>query len=66
LINVRKCKGVYKMITRIEEFCRGRYTFLPIDQVQAKIDLLEDLDEDMLQSMSYEVEKEDGTLLDEP
>jgi hypothetical protein len=66
LINVRKCKGVYKMITRIEEFCRGRFAFLPIDQVQVKIDQLEDLDEDKLIAMSYEVEKEDGTLLDEP
>jgi hypothetical protein len=64
LINVRKCKGVYKMITRIEEFCRGRYSYLPIDQVQAKIDQLEDLDEDALIAMSNEAEKDDGTLLD--
>lgn len=66
LINVRKCKGVYKMITRIEEFSRGRFLFLPIDQVQAKIEQLEDLDEDKLIALSYEVEKDDGTLLDEP
>jgi hypothetical protein len=66
LINVRKCKGVYRMITKIEEFCRGRFMFLPIDQVQTKIDQLEDMDEDKLIAMSYEVEKEDGTVLDEP
>jgi hypothetical protein len=62
LINVRKCKGVYKMITRIEEFCRGKFAFLPIYQVQAKIDQLEDIDEDKLLEMSYKIEKEDGTL----
>jgi hypothetical protein len=66
LINVRKCKGVYKLITRIEEFCRGRFAYLPIDQIQTKIDQLEDLDEEILLAMSNEVEKEDGTLLDEP
>jgi hypothetical protein len=63
LINVRKCKGVYKMITRIEEFSRGKFTFLPIYQVQEKIGELEDLDEDTLMAKSFEVEKEDGTLL---
>jgi hypothetical protein len=65
LINVRKCKGVYKMITRIEECGRGRFAFLPIEQVQTKIDQLEDLDEERLIAMSYEIEREDGTLLDE-
>jgi hypothetical protein len=53
------------MITRIEEFCRGRFAFLSIDQIQAKIDQLEDLDEDTLIAMSFEIEKDDGTLLDE-
>jgi hypothetical protein len=65
LINVRKCKGVYKMIARIEEFCRDKYCFLPIDQVQAKIDALQDYDEDTLMAMSFEIEKEDGTILNE-
>jgi hypothetical protein len=65
LINVRKCKGVYKMIAKIEEFCRDKYCFFPIDQVQAKIDALQDYDDDALMAMSFEVEKEDGTILNE-
>lgn len=65
LINVRKCKGVYKMIARIEEFCRDKYYFLPIDQVQAKIDALDDMDEDTLLAKSLEVEKEDGSIADD-
>ena len=58
LINVRKCKGVYKMISKIEEFVRSRYNFLAIDQVQVKIDELKSYEEDMLIAMSYEVEKD--------
>lgn len=61
LINVRKCKGVYKMISKIEEFTRSRYNFLPIDQVQVKIDDLKSYEEDMLISMSFEVEKDGAT-----
>ena len=61
LINVRKCKGVYKMISKIEEFLRSRYNFLAIDQVQLKIDELKSYEEDVLISMSYEVEKEGAT-----
>jgi hypothetical protein len=66
LINVRKCKGICKIITRIEEFCRARFAYLAIDQVQAKIDQLEDIDEETLIAMSVAVEKDDGTLLDTP
>lgn len=61
LINVRKCKGVYKMISKIEEFTRARYNFLPIDQVQVKIDDLKSYEEDFLISMSFEVERDGAT-----
>lgn len=69
LINVRKCKGVYKMISKIEEFMRTKYNLLPIDQVQAKIDELKDYEEDTLISMSWEIEPDGATpdtLLDIP
>jgi hypothetical protein len=65
LINVRKCRGVYKMIANIEEFCRDKYYFLPIDQVQAKIDALVDMEEDTLLAKSLEIEKEDGSIPDD-
>jgi hypothetical protein len=50
------------MIARIEEFCRDKYYFLPIDHVQAKID---DMDEDTLLAKSLKVEKEDGSIRDD-
>ena len=49
------------MISKIEEFTRSRYNFLPIDQVQVKIDDLKSYEEDMLISMSFEVEKDGAT-----
>ena len=58
LINIRKFKGVYKMIAKIEEFMRDKYCIYAIDQVQAKIDQFEDQDEDVLYEMSNDVEKE--------
>jgi hypothetical protein len=66
LINVRKCKGVFKMISKIEEFMQHRYNFLPIDQVQTKIDELPEWDVELLLSLSYEVETESGSLFDSP
>jgi hypothetical protein len=66
LINVRKTRGVYKMIAKIEEFAGTKYAYRPIDQVQQKIDDLGDFDEDDLMKWSMEIEKDDGTLLDVP
>jgi hypothetical protein len=53
------------MISKIEEFMRGKFHFLMIDQVQTKIDQFVDQDEDNLMAMSLEIEREDGTFLDE-
>ena len=64
LINVRKVKGVYKMINNIEEFMRKKYSFIPIDQVQKKIEELPDIDDDQLYEASCEIEKEGATLAD--
>ena len=61
LINVRKFKGVYKMIHKIEEFMRDKFYFLSIDQVQSKIDQFIDYDIDSLNEMSYEIEKDGAT-----
>ncbi|OHT11048.1 RasGEF domain containing protein [Tritrichomonas foetus] len=61
LINVRKCKGVYKMISKIEVFMRDKFCFLPIDQVQSKIDQFEDFDAETLNEMSFDIEKEGAT-----
>ncbi|KAH0791293.1 RasGEF domain containing protein [Histomonas meleagridis] len=58
LINIRKFKGVYKMIAKIEEFMRDKYCIYAIDQVQAEIDKFEEQDEDVLYEMSNDVEKE--------
>ena len=59
LMNIRKVKKVYQMISKIEAFSAIRYPFLPIDQVQTKLDNLdkiENLDEDRLVDLSISCE----------
>jgi hypothetical protein len=51
LINVKKVKGVYKLINFFEEFFKHKYCFYPIDQVLAKIDALPNYDEHTLSAM---------------
>lgn len=57
LINVLKCKRVYKCIMDLEVFMREKYCFLSIDQVQAKIDQFQDYDNDFLFDLAASVEK---------
>ena len=63
LINCRKMKGLYSYISKIEEFKRSMYCFLPIDQVQDKISKLTLYDEEKLYEMSCNVEKDQATSL---
>lgn len=58
LINVLKCKRVYKCIVDLEVFMREKYCFLSIDQVQAKIDQFQDYDENLLFDLAASVEKQ--------
>ena len=58
LMNIRKVKKVYQMISRIEQFAKHKYMFLPIDQVQEKIDKLQLYSEDDLVDRSLIVEPE--------
>jgi hypothetical protein len=62
---VKKVKGVYKLISRFEEFFRCKYCFYPIDQVLTKIDELPNYDEHTLSAMLAEGQKEDGHELSE-
>ena len=57
-MNIRKVKKVYQMISRIEDFTKNKYMFLPIDQVQEKIDKLKLYSEDELVDRSWVVEPE--------
>jgi len=61
LINVRKVKKVYQMISKIEEFMQSKYMFLSVDQVQEKLDQLKNIDEDESIERSILIEK-DGSL----
>lgn len=56
LINVRKVKKVYQMISKIEDFSINKYKYLPIDQVQVKLDELSHVDEDWMSFRSGECE----------
>ena len=58
LINVRKFRRIYQMISGIEEFTRDRYYFYQIEQVQAKIEEIGELDEDVLLERSALIERE--------
>lgn len=61
LINVRKLKTIYKLITKIEMFQDFSYNLLGVDQVQTKIEQIKMKDEDMLIERSMEVERDGAT-----
>jgi hypothetical protein len=65
LINVRKCKGVYNLMSKIEEFMVKPHDFYGIDQVQTKIENLPDIDEDELMALSQEIEGENGVVVED-
>jgi hypothetical protein len=65
LINVRKCRGVYNLMTRIEDFMASRYPFDVIEQIQQKIEDLPDIQEDDLMAMSQRAEGDDGAIPDQ-
>lgn len=60
LINCRKIKGLYNFISKIMEFKRTTYFYLSIDQVQDKIEKMENYDSELLFEMSFDVEKENA------
>ena len=62
LINLKKCKRMLDLITQLEKFKRIKYQLLTIQQVQEKLNDLEQMDEDSLQISSFDVEKQGMTL----
>ncbi|OHS94451.1 RasGEF domain containing protein [Tritrichomonas foetus] len=56
LLNVEKCLKLYEFITKLEIFKKNKYCFLPIIQVQEKLDDLPTRDDETLMMISQEIE----------
>ncbi|OHT02235.1 RasGEF domain containing protein [Tritrichomonas foetus] len=62
LINIKKCTRMLKLIQSLEDFKKRKYRFLPIEQVQDKLSMLEIMDDDSLFELSKDVEPENASL----
>ena len=53
LINVRKLRGLYTQISKIESFRSPKFNFAIIDQVQAGFNKMQEVDENALMTKSF-------------
>ena len=60
-INITKCVKMYKFIKAIEVYKKQKYVFLPIEQVQSKLDNLPVVDPAALYAVSLEIEPKGAT-----
>lgn len=56
LVNVKKCTSTYKYIKSFKIFKKNKYNFLPIEQIQNRLSELKTLDDELLSSISLEIE----------
>ena len=61
MINITRCKKTYLFIKNIEVYKKNQYSFMPIEQIQQKIDSLLTYDPSLLMEMSMEAESNEAT-----